>query len=223
MILCRSAAGSGATGSVWRFSECPSSSPETHAAFPFLLSQQEGPGDGRRPRPAARRDAEMAADRAGHRAGNDKIVLAAEHIGSKRAAHDLEQPFHTMPIRRSGKLAPHPLGEGAEVIFDIFPGQRLGPGAQRHLARKRHTSETNQLLVFDKDAVQRDSPARRQARRRVDRSAGFRGGVERNDDVLDSLCHERLGVMRGPGQWPRSAPARRLWRRRRRAARQCGG
>src|ERR1700730_5657566 len=78
----------------------------------------------------------MAADWPGHRAGNDKIVLAAEGIGSKRATQDLEQPFHTMPIRRSGKLAPHPLGEGAEVIFDIFPGQRLRPGAQRHLAQE---------------------------------------------------------------------------------------
>src|ERR1700730_8806424 len=139
----------------------------------------------------------MAADWPGHRAGNDKIVLAAEGIGSKQAAHDLEQPFHTMPIRRSGKLAPHPLGEGAEVIFDIFPGQRLRPGAQRHLARKRQTSETDQLLVFDKDAVQRDSPAPRQARRRVDRCAGFRRGVERNDDAFDPLCHEWLGVMSG--------------------------
>src|SRR4029077_17129957 len=75
------------------------------AAFPLALSQQERPSDGRRPRPAARRDAEMAADRAGDRPDNDKIVLA-ERVGGERAAPDLERPFHTVLVRRRGKLPP---------------------------------------------------------------------------------------------------------------------
>src|SRR6266404_6832877 len=74
------------SGDLRRDSERPRRSRATTAqqgkdrapALPLALSQQERPSDGRRPRPAARRDAEMAADRAGHRAGNDKIVLAAE-------------------------------------------------------------------------------------------------------------------------------------------------
>src|SRR5207253_2011489 len=100
-------------------------------AFPLALSQQERPNDRRGPRPAARRDTEMTPDRPGHRAGNDKTVPAAESIGSKRPAHDLERPSQAEPLRRRGKLAPHPLGEGTEMIFDMTPGQQLEPGAQR--------------------------------------------------------------------------------------------
>ena len=91
--------------------------------------------------------------------------------------------------------SPRSLGEGAEVIFDMIFGQGLKPGAQRHLAGKRQTSQADQLFVLDKNAVQRDTPARRQAGRRVDRGADFRGGIERNDDAFDPLGHQWLWVM----------------------------
>ena len=100
-----------------------------------------------------------------------------------------------MPIRRRGKLPPRSLGEGAEVIFNMIFGQRLRPDAQRHLAGKRQASKADQFFVLDKDAVQRDAPARRQARRRVDRDADFRCGVERNNDASDPLGHQWLWAM----------------------------
>ena len=69
----------------------------------------------------------MVADRAGDRAGDDKVVLAAERVGGERAAHDLERPPHTAPVRRRDELASRPFGEGAEVIVDVILGERLEP------------------------------------------------------------------------------------------------
>ena len=99
------------------------------------------------------------------------------------------------------------------MVFDLILGQRLEPGAESDLPREGQTGETDQLLVLDEDAVQRDPPARRQARRRVDRGAGFRCRVERNDDAFDLLCHRaglgdggiarQLGGFGGEGVEPR--------------------
>ena len=133
----------------------------------------------------------MVADRARRRAGDDEIVFAAERVRGERAADDLEGPLHIVPVRRRAELAPCPFGEGVELILDMILGQWLEPGAQCDLAGERQTGETDQFLIFDEDAVQRDPPARRQTRRRIDRGAGFRCGVERNDDAFDLLCHVR--------------------------------
>ena len=132
----------------------------------------------------------MVPDRAGRRAGDDKVVFAAERIRGERAARDLEGPLHIVPVRRRAELAPCPFSEGMELILDMILGQWLEPGAQCDLAGEGQTGETDKLLIFDEDAVQRDPPEGRQTRRRIDRGAGFRCGVERNDDAFDPLCHE---------------------------------
>ena len=79
-----------------------------------------------------------------------------------------------MALGRRGQIAARPLGEGVKIIFDMVASERLDPGAQRDLARERETSQTDQLLVLDEDATQRDLPTRRQARRSIDCSADFR-------------------------------------------------
>src|SRR5271165_6340126 len=106
-------------------------------------------------------------------------------------------PLSPTPDRtgRRGKLALRPFGEGLEAILDMVFGQRLEPGTQCDLLREGQAGETNQLLVLDEDAAQGDLPARRQARCRVDRRAGFRCGVERDNDAFDLSCHQRAWVM----------------------------
>jgi len=103
----------------------------------------------------------VVADRTARRAGDDKIALSAKHIGGERAAHGLKRPLDTVPVCRRCEVALCPFGESAEVVLDLASGKRLEPGAQSDLARKGQACQTDQFLVLDEDAVQRNLPARR--------------------------------------------------------------
>src|SRR6516165_8689008 len=102
----------------------------------------------------------MVADWAARRAGDDKVVLAAENIRSERAAHGLERPVDIVLVGRRSDIAPRPLGKGAEVILNMIFGQRLGPPTEGDLSCEGQSCQIDQLLVLDEDAVQRDPPAR---------------------------------------------------------------
>src|SRR5262245_14248256 len=74
-------------------------------------------------------------------------------------------------------------------------GQWAKPAGKGDLPSEGQASETDELLVFEKHAVQRDLPTRRQGCGGIDRSRGFRHGVEGSHDPLDRLGH---GLASGP-------------------------
>ena len=51
-----------------------------------------------------------------------------------------------MLLGRRREFLPRSFGGGAELTLDIIPGQRLGTGAECHLARKGQGGEADQLL-----------------------------------------------------------------------------
>ena len=78
-----------------------------------------------------------------------------------------------------------------KVIEDrAAAGEKDIKDSEERKRKSDETGQTDELLIFDEDAVQRDPPEGRQTRRRINRGAGFRCGVERNDDAFDLLCHE---------------------------------
>ncbi len=95
------------------------------------------------------------------------------------------------------QLAPGPLRSNLQVQLDMLGRQRLGGCPERGLARKRQARQVQQILVLDKDAVQRRLGVRREPRRGIDRGQVFASRVERDDDALDGSAHYRA-----PGRLP---------------------
>src|SRR5260370_790787 len=94
--------------------------------------------------------------------------------------------------------------------LDMLGGQLLGICAQRNLSRERQAREVQQILILDKDAVQRRVRPSGKPRRRVDRGAVLGGGVERHDDALDGTALWRADFRRVAhqrGSWPDASRA----------------
>ncbi len=106
----------------------------------------------------------MAGYRTGQRSGHNEIVFRCAGERCRRAAaHDREGPRDVMTLGGGRDLPARALGGGAPMRLDLIRGQRLHSGStRRHLARERQSREMPQILVFDKDAVERGFDTRRE-------------------------------------------------------------
>src|SRR6516164_10107831 len=73
-------------------------------------------------------------------------------------------------------------------------GQGLEAGGESDLAGKGQAGETDEFVVLDEHAVQRDPPMRRHVGGGIDRRAGLRYGIERDHNPLDRLRHFRASI-----------------------------
>ena len=115
----------------------------------------------------------------------------------RRPPHNLERARHPVAFCGREQLPPGPLRRHLQVHLDMLGRQRLGGCPERDLACERQACEAQQILILDKDAVQRRLGVRGQPRRGIDRGQVFADRVERHDDALDGSAH-----CRAPGRPP---------------------
>src|SRR6266446_5260751 len=96
-----------------------------------------------------------------------------------------------MALGRRGEIQPRPLGGNPQLPLDVLERQRLRACAEAYLAREREDCQAEQILVFDKNAIERRLRPCRKSRRGIDGFVGLGGGVELDDDSLDGVAHVR--------------------------------
>ena len=118
---------------------------------------------------------------------------------------------------RSEKVLAGADGGGAQLKFELLGGQRPGACAGDDFLGDLQTSQAQQILVFDKNGVQRRTtpPASRTA---ISIAVRISAVASRTTTTLS------IGLLNGgPPDQRRCERARRLERQRRRAERLCGG
>ena len=154
---------------------------------PTPTGQKKRTGRDLDPGPPPAFDAKIAGNRAGQRAGDDKIALG--HAGQdnfRGASHNFEREFDCVPFRGRAEIPPGPLGSGRQVQLELFGREWLSASSEGDLAGERQARQAKQILVLDKKPW-RGALRGRQPRRGIDRGAVLGGGVERNYDPLDRL------------------------------------
>src|SRR6266851_1714867 len=96
-----------------------------------------------------------------------------------------------MARSRCGEIQPRPLGGNPQLPLDLLERQRLCACAEAYLARERKDCQAEQILVFDKNAIERRLRPCRKSRGGIDGVAGLGGGVELAEDSLDEVVHVR--------------------------------
>jgi hypothetical protein len=104
-----------------------------------------------------------------------------------------------VPFRGREKVLAGPLRGRLQMQLEVLRGQWLGARLQRDLAREGEARQMQQVLVLDKDAMQRCLGTRGKPRGSLDCCLALGGSVERDDDALDRADH---------GRDPRMDPAR---------------
>ena len=89
------------------------------------------------------------------------------------------------------EIAPRPFGNHPQLPLDVLGYQPLCSCAERYVTGERQIGQAEQILVFDKNPLQRSLRQRRQSRRSVDGLAGLGGGVELDDDAFYEIVHDR--------------------------------
>jgi hypothetical protein len=132
----------------------------------------------------------MPADRASRGASHEEIGRrSASTHRSRHAPHDVKRPRDALASRRIRQVAPCVLGKRPQLTLGLLQGQLLDPGAKRYLLREGQISQSQEIIVLDKDALQPRAPARREPRRDIDRGTVLRDRVKRDDDALDPYDH----------------------------------
>ena len=150
----------------------------------------------------------MSADRPGRAAGDEEVAFRPGERGILGGGlGDLERPFDPVPPRRRLQFAPRPRGIGPQLPLDLLGGQPLDPGAEGDLAGEGQAGQVQQLVVFDKDAVQPRTPSGAASRAAVSIAARF------SEAASSGTTTRSIGPFMGPDpardQRPGGASARR--------------
>jgi hypothetical protein len=96
-----------------------------------------------------------------------------------------------MARSRCGKIQPRPLGGNPQLPLDVIERQRFRACAEAYLACEREDCQAEQILVFNKNAIERRLRPCRKSRCGIDDIVGLGGGVELDNDSLDEVVHVR--------------------------------